>query len=62
VGPQPIQNGPDSELKPYQAQTTKHRNLNAEWLVQPSTTEKACVALPFIGSNDYILIDFLLGA
>jgi hypothetical protein len=30
-----------------------------EWQVQPSTTEKACVALLFIESDDYILDDFL---
>jgi hypothetical protein len=30
-----------------------------EWQVQPSTTEKACIALLFIESDDYILDDFL---
>ena len=43
--------GPDSELKPYDKKN--------EGQVQPSNTEKACVALLFIESDDYILDDFL---
>jgi hypothetical protein len=50
--------GPDSELKPYDKKKTRSKFGNVEWQVQPSTTEKACVALLFIESDDYILDDF----
>jgi hypothetical protein len=50
--------GPDSELKPYVKKKTKSKFGNVERQVQPSTTEKACVALLFIESDEYILDDF----
>jgi hypothetical protein len=51
--------GPDSELKPYDKKKTRSKFGNVEWQVQPSTTEKACVALLFIESDDYVLDDVL---
>ncbi len=51
--------GQDSELKPYDQKKTKGKFGNVEWQLQPSTTEKACVALLFNDTDDCILDDFL---